>query len=162
MIVFHGSNVEVSCPDVAHSKCNIDFGPGFYVTTYRAQAERWAKRKGLRTDKTPVVNIYEYDTAFPGLKVLRFVEADEKWLDFVAACRNGHDLGRDYDVIIGQVADDAVFEAVNMYLQGLWDAKRTLEEIRYYDRNDQIVFRNDKAIALALKFTGSFTPSEAK
>lgn len=45
------------------------------------------------------------------------------------------------------VADDAVFEAVSMYLSGIWDAARTLSEIRYYKRNDQIVFKTERALS---------------
>lgn len=160
MKVFHGSYIEIAKPDVVHSKRNIDFGPGFYVTTYQAQAEKWAKRKALRLGKDPVVNAYLCDLENENLRILRFQDADEKWLDFVASCRKGQDVGCEYDVIIGQVADDAVFEAVNMYLQGLWDAKRTLEEIRYYKRNDQIVFKTDQAIVSALKFDVSYVPEK--
>jgi len=45
MIVYHGSNTVVQHPDVIHTCRNLDFGKGFYVTTVREQAERWAKRK---------------------------------------------------------------------------------------------------------------------
>ena len=47
MIVYHGSNMIVDHPDVRHSFRDLDFGRGFYVTTIREQAERWAKRKAL-------------------------------------------------------------------------------------------------------------------
>ena len=45
MRVYHGSAVEIPQPDTTHSKRFLDFGPGFYVTTFRKQAERWARRK---------------------------------------------------------------------------------------------------------------------
>ena len=45
MIVYHGSIVEVVKPEVNRSYRNLDFGQGFYVTTVKEQAERWAKRK---------------------------------------------------------------------------------------------------------------------
>lgn len=45
MIVFHGSNQRVENPDVKHSLRNLDFGSGFYVTTVKEQAEKWAKRR---------------------------------------------------------------------------------------------------------------------
>ena len=45
MIVYHGSNVIVDSPDVEHSFRTLDFGKGFYVTTVKEQAERWARRK---------------------------------------------------------------------------------------------------------------------
>lgn len=45
MIVYHGSIQSVERPDILHSYRALDFGKGFYVTTIREQAERWAKRK---------------------------------------------------------------------------------------------------------------------
>ncbi len=45
MIVYHGSNVIDDKPDVDHSYRPLDFGKGFYVTSNREQAERWARRK---------------------------------------------------------------------------------------------------------------------
>jgi len=47
MIVYHGSNVVVEKPDVNHSFRPLDFGKGFYVTTVREQAIRWANRKAV-------------------------------------------------------------------------------------------------------------------
>ena len=41
MIVFHGSNMEIRSPNVSFSKNYLDFGKGFYVTSYQIQAERW-------------------------------------------------------------------------------------------------------------------------
>lgn len=41
MIVFHGSNMEIRSPNVSFSKNYLDFGKGFYVTSYQIQVERW-------------------------------------------------------------------------------------------------------------------------
>ncbi len=38
-------------PDVIHSKKYLDFGKGFYITTFEDQAKRWAVRKGMRLDR---------------------------------------------------------------------------------------------------------------
>ena len=40
MIVYHGSYTEVAKPDTMHSRRNVDFGPGFYTTPLREQAEK--------------------------------------------------------------------------------------------------------------------------
>lgn len=45
MIVYHGTTEIVRNPDVDHSYRQLDFGKGFYVTTVREQAERWASVK---------------------------------------------------------------------------------------------------------------------
>lgn len=43
MIVYHGSYMIVKEPSVRFSKSNMDFGAGFYVTTVKEQAIRWAQ-----------------------------------------------------------------------------------------------------------------------
>lgn len=40
MIVFHGTTEVIEKPDVLHSKSFLDFGTGFYLTTYKEQAEK--------------------------------------------------------------------------------------------------------------------------
>ena len=46
-------------PDVVHSKKYLDFGRGFYITTFENQAKKWAVRKGMRQEKNAIVNVYE-------------------------------------------------------------------------------------------------------
>ena len=53
MIVYHGSIQVVQKPDINHSYRPLDFGMGFYVTTVREQAIRWAERKSKIYDGTP-------------------------------------------------------------------------------------------------------------
>ena len=135
MIVYHGTTETIEKPDVNHSKKYLDFGVGFYLTTYEEQARKWAIRKGMRQEKTPVVNEYELNEQWKGYRVLSFEEENEKWLEFVCACRRGENLNKDYDIIIGSVADDDVFKTVDMYFRGLWDKQKVLEELRYYKSN---------------------------
>ena len=109
MIVYHGSTVETSSPDVSFSKRYLDFGRGFYLTTHKDQAEKWAKRKSLRQNKKAIVSIFELSEDFREYKVLLFDGDNEKWLDFVCDCRKGGSIYKEYDIIIGGVADDDVF-----------------------------------------------------
>lgn len=39
MILYHGTNKEIRKADVSFSKNYLDFGKGFYLTTYKEQAE---------------------------------------------------------------------------------------------------------------------------
>ena len=39
MTVYHGGKIERQNPDVIHSKKHLDFGRGFYVTSFPKQAE---------------------------------------------------------------------------------------------------------------------------
>lgn len=156
MIVYHGSTQTIEIPDVEHSKRYLDFGKAFYVTSYRIQAERWAKRKYLRklaiSAARPVLNEYALQEDFAGLKVMRFGEVDEKWFDFVCDCRNGIDRGSEYDVIVGKVANDDVFKTIQKYLQGRMSKQEAIAELRYAKPNDQIAFKTSRAITSCLKF----------
>ena len=78
MIVYHGTTKIVRNPDVDHSYRPLDFGRGFYVTTVREQAERWARRKAsiLGKEKS-IINIYQMSDDFCGLHV-KFFDEDLK------------------------------------------------------------------------------------
>lgn len=41
MILYHGSYMEVSKPDLLHSRLNVGFGRGFYTTPIFDQAVKW-------------------------------------------------------------------------------------------------------------------------
>ena len=57
MIVYHGSTEIIKSPDVVHSKKYLDFGRGFYITTFENQAKKWAVRKGMRQEKNAIENM---------------------------------------------------------------------------------------------------------
>ena len=118
MTVYHGSICEVSTPDLSKAKGRLDFGKAFYVTSYRRQAEKWARRKAMRMLSTPVVSTYQLADDFTGYRVLDFKEADSAWSDFVCACRAGKAPWRRYDIIKGRVANDDVFKTVDMLSGG--------------------------------------------
>ena len=141
MIVYHGSTEIINKPDVIHSKKYLDFGKGFYITTFENQAKKWAVRKGMRQEKPAIVNVYELS---------------EEWLDFVCACRKGQPLNKEYDIIIGNVADDDVFKTVDMYLRGLWDKEKVLGELRYYKLNNQICIVNQETLNQLIVFKSAF------
>ena len=159
MKVYHGGIIEINHPDVNHSKNYLDFGIGFYVTSYPEQAERWSVRKSMRSGKgKPIVNVYNFNEDLSGYNVLKFrdPEDDEKWLDFVCNCRDGKNDYEKYDIIIGGVANDDVFKSVDMYHRGVWDKERTLKELRYFKKNNQIAFITQKAIDNLLSFESSY------
>lgn len=156
MIVYHGTTMIIQKPDIIHSKNYLDFGKGFYVTTYQEQAEKWALRKGLRQGKNAIVNVYEMSEKTNNFKLLSFEEGNEKWLDFVCACRKGETIYQDYDVIIGSVADDDVFKTVDMYFRGFWSKEKALKELRYYKMNNQICFVSQDALNKLLIYNRSY------
>lgn len=156
MIVYHGTTEVIECPDVNHSKKWLDFGKGFYLTTFEEQAKKWAKRKALRQGKAAIVNVYEMEEELSDFHVLSFENENEKWLDFVCACRKGEEVNIQFDIIIGNVADDDVFKTVDMYFRGLWDKQKVLDELTYYKKNDQICIANQKTLNEVLKYKKSY------
>lgn len=156
MIVYHGSTEIIEKPDVIHSKKYLDFGRGFYITSFETQAKKWASRKGMRQEKPGIVNVYNLSENWKERRVLSFEEENEQWLDFVCGCRKGQPLNQNYDIIIGNVADDDVFKTVDMYFRGLWDKKKVLEELRYYKMNDQICIVNQKTLNELMVFQSAY------
>ena len=86
----------------------------------------------------------------------RFEKENEKWLDFVCACRKGQPLNKEYDIIIGNVADDDVFKTVDMYFRGLWDKEKVLGELRYYKMNNQICIVNQETLNRLITFKRAY------
>ena len=82
MIVYHGSTVVVRQPDVLHSYRRLDFGKGFYPTTVREQAERWARRKAdiLNADHA-IVNLYQMSDDTGNLIIKTFDDDLMDWID---------------------------------------------------------------------------------
>lgn len=95
--IYHGSYTIIEQPNFMDGRFTKDFGNGFYCTTLKHQAARWAGRYD-----TPIVNIYEYQEN-PSLKIKKFEDLTDEWLDFVVACRSGKPHG--YDIVTGPMAE---------------------------------------------------------
>ena len=160
MKVYHGSILPVERPQTGRAMRFLDFGPGFYVTSFRDQALRWARRKAMRNGGRPVVSAYDLAPDLSAWRVLGFSD-DRVWLDFVCACRAGGDDWRSWDIVRGRVADDDVFKAVDAFRRGIWTRERTLEALRFAPANDQIAFLSQAALDACLAFAGAETPDPA-
>ena len=129
MILYHGSYVEVVKPDLVHSRSNVDFGCGFYVTPLREQAVKWCG-KFKRRGREGIISSYFYDVCRENeLKILKFDSYSEEWLDFILNCRRGKDT-TDYDLIVGGVANDRVFNTVELFFDGLIDKTEAINRLR--------------------------------
>ena len=155
MILYHGSFLEITNPDLVHSRSNVDFGRGFYVTPMHEQAAKWCG-KFKRRGKTGIISRYECDESRESeLKILKFESYSEEWLDFILNCRSRKDT-TDYDLVVGGVANDRVFNTVELFFDGLIDKTEAITRLRYEKPNLQICFRTAKALSL-LHFEGSET-----
>lgn len=149
MILYHASYVEVSNPDIVHSRNELDFGVGFYLTSLEEQAVKYAKRFLLR-NKPAFVNTYilEYDPSNWKIKI--FSEYDQEWLEFITKCRDGRD-DSDYDMVVGGIANDRVFETLDDFFSGKIDAEKALGKLRFFRPNDQYCIRSQAMINECLK-----------
>lgn len=138
MKVYHGSSVAVSVPEIRRGRFSKDFGDGFYCTTLLEQAKRWASRK-----KPSVVSLYEYLPS-EGLKVLEFTEMTDEWLDFIVNCRRG--ASHDYDIVIGAMANDQVFNYINDYVDGILTKEQFWVLAKFKKPTNQICFCSENAL----------------
>jgi hypothetical protein len=146
--------MEIKKPDISYSRKNVDFGQGFYTTTILEQAQKWCK-KFLDKGQDSVVSFYNLDElTLKEYKILQFENYSEEWLDFIISCRRAEDSS-DYDVVMGGVANDKVFNTVELFLDNLIDKKEALKRLRYEKPNFQIVFRNQKALEKCVTFLKS-------
>jgi len=91
MLLYHGSNQEISTIDLRICKPYKDFGRGFYLTTIERQAELMAKRTARIFGGFPFVSVYTFDEAFltdTTLSIKTFAEPDIEWAFFVLNNRN--------------------------------------------------------------------------
>lgn len=84
-----------------------------------------------------MLSIYEFDeTALEHLNTLQFDGYTEAWLDFILACRAGND-DSSYDLVSGGVANDKVFNTVELFIDGLIDKTEAIVRLRYEKPNLQ-------------------------
>ena len=150
MIVYHGSTDLVEKPEIRVSENYLDFGTGFYTTTSFEQAERWAKIKMRRENKSiGFVSIYEFDLAKAEAETIirRFQAADMEWLQFVVCNRKGERSAEPVDMHIGPVADDNVYRSIRLFETGVLDAEETVKRLKTEILQDQLTFHTKKILS---------------
>lgn len=138
MKIYHGSQVLVEKPEIRIAKFYKDFYFGFYCTMMKSQAERWATRFG-----NGIINIYKYKENTT-LKVLRFPEMSEEWLDFIVACRSG--VAHSYDIVEGPMADDTIYNYVQGFLDGKYSREMFWALAKFKKPTHQISFHSEAAL----------------
>ena len=111
MILYHGSSIAVENPDLLHTRKRLDFGQGFYTTPFYEQAVSWSRRFLVKCGSA-VVSSYDFEYVSNGWGILEFAEYGADWLNFIMDCRNGKPISENWDLIIGGVANDKVFDTV--------------------------------------------------
>lgn len=153
MIVYHGSYCEVKYPNIEFSRDALDFGKGFYVTNIKEQAINWARKFELRGKKS-YINIYDLDLdeIKKKYRIKEYLTYSEEWLDFILECRNGNKIYLENDVIIGGIADDRVYNTLELFEDNLINKEEALKRLRYYKPNNQICIVNQEIIDKHLRY----------
>ena len=139
ILLYHGSGVEVIYPEIRMTRYTKDFSWGFYCTNNIQQVIRWANRG----TGDPVINYYEYEPN-DDLKILKFPEMSDEWLDFIAQCRSGKT--HNYDIVEGPMADDQIWDYVEAYMSGKISKAAFWELIKFKYPTHQIVFCTEDAL----------------
>ena len=151
--LYHTSTIEIRTPDVLHSREHLDFGRGFYLTLLREQAEKYGQRF-LRKGEEAILNVYDLDEDLHDFSRIIFEAYDNKWLDYITACRRGqsHVL---YDIIEGGIADDHVFDTIDLYFSGVYTYEQALDQLRFKQPNHQVCITNQLMLDKHLHFVES-------
>ena len=148
MILYHGSNINITEIDLGISKVGKDFGCGFYLSADKAQALELAERK------TEQLGVDESCLQNSSLSVLEFQEYSKEWAEFVLMNRRNRTRvsSHCYDIVIGPIANDAVGYQIRRFTSGLIDMNKFLDELKYMKGvTIQYFFGTERAIKYLTK-----------
>ena len=151
MLLYHGSNIAIEEPRLIEQTRGLDFGAGFYLTAKEEQAKDFSATVVRRRKAgNPTVSIFEYDESAANkvLDILYFSEPNADWLTFVRDNRLKSYTGKQYDVIIGPVANDRVFPTIQALVIGQFSIEAALVELRPYKLFNQYCFTTEKALSM--------------
>ena len=137
MKVYHGSYTQIKEIDLSKCEVGKDFGRGFYVTGLLEQAKNWATRKGREKKVEGIVTEFDFDEFFfenDMVKILRFDDYNDEWLDFVVLNRKNRKKkqAHDYDIVEGPVADDRITRQIDDYINDVISKEQFLNDLIYY------------------------------
>lgn len=142
MTLYHTGFEEIRRPDIYYGRKNADFGQGFYTSDDRAFSERWAKE---RTGSITYFNVYELET--DGLSIKRF-ERGEEWFDYIYNNRSRReDYLREYDVIIGPIANDTIYNVMGITTSGFLAREDAAKLLMIGPCYQQIVIKSERAVS---------------
>lgn len=161
--LYHGSDQKVQQPLANVGRRNLDFGPGFYLTKLKEQAEAWAGIIASRKSRNarPFVSVFHFDderARIDGARFMVFPEYNLDWLDYVVDCRRGKDYSSEFDIVEGGIANDNVIDTVEDYEKGIITAEQALGQLQYKKVNHQLCILNQSIIDRYLEFFESYSP----
>lgn len=158
IVVYHGSFTEVQNPDLEKCRDGKDFGRGFYITTDKKQAIKFAKLIAQRHNISyGFLNEYILSD-INNLSYYEFKSTNIDWLNCVVGNRRKQfkrlsENWKNYDIISGKVANDDTSTVINAYLLGLYGkigtdvaAMTAIANLEPENLKNQLCFRTEKAI----------------
>ena len=119
MKLYHGSNVEIECVDMARGRRGKDFGKGFYANPDYMQAVEFCSNVVRR-----------------------------EWAEFILMNRNNSSdvPAHHYDIVVGPIADDGVGTQIRRLSRGFITFDAFLEELKYCKVSIQYFFGTENAL----------------
>jgi len=156
MILYQGSNMDITEIDLSRGNKYKDFGRGFYLTPDRETAIRMAKKKTRLFKGMPIVITYEFDELAlnSDMRIRRFPEkATAEWLILVAnqRDRNCKNLEHGFDIVIGPIADDGVVLTLEKYANHIYTAEQAAIELQDKYLDQQYYFGTSRALTFLTK-----------
>lgn len=149
MRLYHTGFAVIPSPDLLRGRKNADFGQGFYLTDDVAFSRRWARH---RSCEVTYLNSYELDCT--GLRVKVF-DRDAAWFDYIFRNRRGEkDALAAYDVIVGPIANDTIYDTWGITTSGFLPREQALRLLSIGPQYRQIVIKTTAAAA-RLRFLGA-------
>ncbi|MDO5292102.1 MAG: DUF3990 domain-containing protein [bacterium] len=136
-LVYHFNYKKVEYPVIRKDRMTKDFSWGFYCIETKQYAEK------IAVFKTSVVNVYQVRN-IKSLYIKKFDNYTEEWLEFVMNCRNGST--HNYDVVIGPMADETIYEYMDAYADGEMNKERFFQDMKEKYPVQQISFHTIKAL----------------
>lgn len=146
MTLYHTGYQEIRTPDIHQGRKNADFGQGFYLSDDAEFSRRWAKE---RSGFSVYLNKYELET--DKLKIKNLTR-NEEWFTYIFANRSVQpDRFAEYDVIIGPIANDTLYDTLGITTSGFLTPEQATRTLLIGPLYSQIVLKTEKAAA-ALRF----------
>lgn len=176
MTLYHTGGSEIRRPDLSIGRANADFGQGFYLSSDESFAGNWARERtasDIYVNKyeldTEGLAVKQYSK---GAEWYDFITGNRSGRNHVTPSgSNGrdpdgintvysesnkdggsesgsHDAGcTAYDVIIGPIAGDTLFDTLGMITSGVLTREQAIELFCLGPAFEQVVIRSEKAAA---------------
>ncbi|MFC2335468.1 MAG: DUF3990 domain-containing protein [Prevotella sp.] len=136
MKLYHGTNIKFNKIDLGKSKPCKDFGPGFYLSDRRQQAEELANARVELLGGKPFVLEYDFNESLLNnnqLNIRLFDDYTEDWANFIIANRNNSlpTPIHHYDIVVGPIANDRVGRQLWRFLNQDIDMATLIKNLKY-------------------------------